>query len=111
MRSWYPISVTKLDNKRLLGEHNEILIMARTIAGIKKGWRNHPETNRWRGHSKAMKRRHDLLAEEMTRRGMNHKSPWPKDLINKEDTNRYPRKLVEPLKIMEKKLEEKINQG
>jgi hypothetical protein len=61
MRSWYPIPASKLDKKRLLGEHNELLIMARTIAGISVGWKNHPETNRWRGHSKAMKKRHDEI--------------------------------------------------
>jgi len=109
MRSWHPISVSELDNKRLLGEHNEILIMARSIAGLNKGWRNHPETNRWRGYSKAMKHRHDLLAEEMVKRGMNHKSPWPDSLINSNDPDSYPDALVESLEIMKRKLFEKIN--
>jgi hypothetical protein len=107
MRSWYPIPASKLDNKRLLAEHNEIYIFARTIAGINNGWANHPETNRWRGHSKALKMRHDELAQEMIFRGMNHKSPWPDILINLNDTDKFPNTTWEPLEIMIRKLEEK----
>ena len=36
MRSWYPIDPINLDNKRLLGEHNELLIIGRTIFGLNK---------------------------------------------------------------------------
>jgi hypothetical protein len=107
MRSWYPIPTQMLDRKRLLAEHNELLIMARTIAGLSKGWANHPETNRWRGHSKAMKKRHDECAEEMVRRGFKHRSPWPEELINSNETEDYPVALVEPLEIMIQKLKEK----
>lgn len=108
MRSWYPIPVVDLDNKRLLAEHNELLIMARSIAGLNKGYRNHPETKRWIGHSKAMKDRHDSLADEMLRRGFNHKSPWPQELINESDGNTYPTTLWEPLEVMKEKLRLKI---
>ena len=109
MRSWYPISVSKLDNKRLLAEHNELLIMARAIFGLNKGYRNHPETKRWVGYSKAMKMRHDELALEMSNRGFNHKSPWPDNLINVTDTEDFPNSCWEPLEIMERKLREKQN--
>lgn len=111
MRSWYPIPVSDLDNKRLLGEHNELYIMARTIAGLSKGWANHPETKRWIGHSKAMKVRHDQLAEEMAKRGLNHKSPWPDSLVVSTDTDEFPTTLVEPLDVMKAKLEAKILAG
>lgn len=107
MRSWYPIPVEALDDKRLLGEHNELLIMARAIAGITRGYRQHPETCRWAGYSKAMRRRHDAIAEEMLRRGFNHRSPWPEELINPEDPEDYPTALVEPLEVMQAKLAEK----
>ncbi|MBC8145706.1 MAG: pyrimidine dimer DNA glycosylase, partial [bacterium] len=90
MRSWWPVAAIKLDNKRLLGEHNELLIMARSICGLSKGWKNHPETKRWVGHSKAMKARHDEIAEEMVRRGMNHKSPWPDELVDDSHTDDFP---------------------
>lgn len=102
MRSWYPIPPQELDNKRLLGEHNELLIMARSIFGLSKGWKNHPETNRWRGHSVVMKKRHDDLAEEMIRRGMNHRSPWPSELVNNSEISEPP--LWESVEVMKHKL-------
>ncbi len=107
MRSWYPISVKELDDKRLLAEHNELLIMARSIAGLNRGYRNHPETKRWVGHSKAMKVRHDELASEMVERGFNHKSPWPDSLVNPEDTEDFPTTYWESLEVMRQKLEAK----
>jgi hypothetical protein len=107
MRSWYPIPVDALDNKRLLAEHNELLIMARAIAGLNRGYRNHPETRRWVGHSKAMRLRHDQLAAEMERRGFNHRSPWPDELINPADPEDFPSTFWEPLEVMEAKLAEK----
>lgn len=106
MRSWYPIPASYLDDKRLRAEHNELLIMARTIAGIKKGWRNHPETNRWRGHSVAMRERHNEVATEMIRRKMNHKSPWPEEFVKVDEVS--PPNLIEPLEVMIKKLEAKL---
>ncbi len=107
MRSWWPIPATELDDKRLLGEHNELLIMARAIAGLNRGYRNHPETRRWMGHSKAMKRRHDDLADEMVRRGFNHRSPWPDELINPDDSDEWPQTFWEPLDVMQAKLSAK----
>ena len=108
MRSWYPISVLELDNKRLLGEHNELLIMARAIFKLNKGgYINHPETQRWIGHSKAMKKRHDEIVDEMIKRGFNHKSPWPENCVDNNDTEEYPTTLWEPLETMWLKLKEK----
>jgi len=107
MRIWYPISPSQLDNKRLLAEHNEILIIARAIMGINKGYRNHPETKRWVGHTKALKQRHDDLAKEMVKRGFNHKSPWPDNCINSNDTEEFPKTFWEPLDVMIEKLNAK----
>lgn len=104
MRSWWPIPATELDDRRLLGEHNELLIMARAIAGLNRGYRNHPETRRWMGHSKAMKRRHDELAAEMIRRGFRHRSPWPDDLVFESDSDEWPSTFWEPLEVMRSKL-------
>lgn len=110
MRSWWPISVKELDNKRLLGEHNELLIMARAIFGLNKGgYRNHPETKRWIGHSKAMKMRHDEIAQEMELRGFNHKSPWPDNCVNANDNSDFPCTFWESLETMKEKL--KIKQS
>ena len=104
MRSWYPISPRKLDNKRLLAEHNELLIMAKAIVGINKGFRRHPETLRWIGRTKAMKIRHDVIAREMLQRGMNHNSPWPKECVLEQDISEMPVKLWDD---MYKKFERK----
>lgn len=109
MRSWWPIPASELDRKRLLGEHNELLIMARAIFGLNKGgYKNHPETKRWIGHSKAMKQRHDEIAEEMVKRGFNHKSPWPDNCINPDDTDEFPKTFWESLDVMKEKLKKKI---
>lgn len=107
MRSWYPIPVSVLDNKALLGEHNELHIMARSIGGLIKGWGNHPETKRWLGHTKFMKVRHSEISREMTLRGYNHKTPFPEGLISQEDSEDPP-SLIEDYKIMYSKLSEKI---
>jgi len=111
MRSWYPIKASSLDNKRLLAEHNEILIMAKAIhatkTNTKYGYKHHPETLRWTGHTKAMALRHEELALEMKTRGFNHKSPWPDHLIDSLDTDGYPTTYWEPLEVMKSKLEEK----
>jgi len=106
MRSWWPIHPAFLDNKRLLAEHNELLIIGMSNAGKTKGWRNHPETLRWAGHSWALQRRHDEIALEMQRRGFNHNSPWPRELINFEDDTAWPG-LWEPLEVMAVKLAQK----
>ena len=86
--------------------HNEAHIIERAILGLIKGWQNHPETNRWRGHLPALAAYHDLIVEEAGRRGWpmgsNHKSPmshhgpvvWPKPW--------------EPIEVMRAKLASKI---
>jgi hypothetical protein len=47
------------------------------------------------------------FAEEMVRRGMNHKSPWPDYLVNGEDTEDFP-ELIETLEVMMTKLSLKL---
>jgi hypothetical protein len=82
MRIWHPIPPLCLDTKRLVAEHNELHIILTCLTdSSKRGWRNHPETKRWRGHAPALVRRHDILIEEAARRGLpmgtNHKTPAP----------------------------------
>lgn len=107
MRCWYPISVKSLDNEALLGEHREIQTMMKSICGIIKGWKHHPETLRWKGHTKSLKIRHDEIASEMILRGMNHNSPIPDNYVMKTDSDEFPSTLVEPLEIMQQKLNNK----
>ena len=68
MRIW-DLHPSKLCRVHLFGEHNELHIMWRTITEGRKGWANHPETNRWRGKLKALWNRHFDLVEEMFARG------------------------------------------
>lgn len=108
MRCWYPIPVSYLDNEALLGEHREIPTMLKSLSGLIQGWKYHPETLRWKGHTKALKIRHDEVANEMILRGMNHNSPIPENYIKQDDSEQFPVGLVEPLEIMLNKLNEKL---
>ena len=107
VRSWHPIPANALDDTALIAEHNELLIIGKAAAGLTKGWRNHPEVLRWRGHSKALKRRHDEVAMEMVQRGFNHGSPWPKELINEADIDDPP-KPWQPVEEMARILDERM---
>ncbi len=70
MRMWM-VEPEFICDKHLLGEHVEIHMLAgsitrkKSIDGFLHGLVN----------PKLMKARHDALAQEMTRRGMRHKSP------------------------------------
>lgn len=72
MRMWL-INPTLMCNKHLLGEHGELHKFLPTFRkGYKVDGRFHPVVQlQFQGY----KERHDKLAEEMLRRGMNHKSP------------------------------------
>ena len=107
MRSWYPIPASELDNKRLLGEHAELHCMNSVILNGRKGYSKHPETLRWKGHTKAMKRRHDEIEHEMLKRGMKPKSPMQFDTRDNEDSPG----LIEPLEVMKTKLKQKIEKS
>lgn len=74
MRIW-DIDPKLLCDRHLLGEHNEAHALWSIIVNGLKGWSNHPETKRWRGKLKALYLRHEATANEMQRRGFNHKSP------------------------------------
>ncbi|MFA4973493.1 MAG: pyrimidine dimer DNA glycosylase/endonuclease V [bacterium] len=88
MRVW-DISPKKLCASHLLGEHVEIHAIWSVITKNKKGYSRHPETNRWRGKLKALYLRHETVAEEMQRRGYNHKSKLNQKLATGEGEQRY----------------------
>lgn len=73
MRMWM-IDPKKMCNKHLLGEHGEIHKFRHNF--VKK----HNMSGRLKYHSQIdpvlMGYRHDQLSKEMSRRGMNHKSPY-----------------------------------
>jgi len=77
MRIW-DIEPSQMCSQHLLGEHRELHGCWNIIFYGKKGYSNHPETKRWVGKLPALKKRHDLLAEEMNRRSGNpHKTMLP----------------------------------
>ena len=74
MRIW-DLPPRVLCRQHLLGEHRELHAVWTIITRGKKGYAQHPETERWRGKLKALFLRHERLVEEMTRRGYQHHSP------------------------------------
>ena len=74
LRVW-DISPDKLCRPHLLGEHREIHAIWSILTQEKKGYSNHPETLRWKGKLKALYNRHEKIADEMIKRGYNHRSP------------------------------------
>ena len=79
MRIW-DISPKKLCNKHLFGEHRELHAIFSILTNNKKGYRNHPETKRWAGKTKALYLRHEKLVKEILKRGYRHQSPLNKKL-------------------------------
>jgi hypothetical protein len=61
--------------QHLLGEHRELHALWTILTEGKTGYRNHPETKRWRGKLAALYQRHADLQAEMERRGYRHASP------------------------------------
>jgi hypothetical protein len=74
MRIW-DVPPGILCRNHLLGEHSELHALWSILTNNKKGYAHHPETLRWQGKLKALYHRHDLLVQEMTRRGYKHQSP------------------------------------
>lgn len=74
MRIW-DIAPNKLCNRHLFGEHRELHAIWSIIINNKKGYKNHPETKRWLGKTKALYIRHEKLVQEIQRRGYKHNSP------------------------------------
>jgi hypothetical protein len=90
MRIW-DINPGFLNDRSLLGEHCELHGMVSIFNEDKKGYRNHPETQRWQHNQSSLIVRHALLVEEMTLRNFNHQSPlgahifeviWPEKYVD-----------------------------
>ncbi|MEM4257995.1 MAG: pyrimidine dimer DNA glycosylase/endonuclease V [Candidatus Thermoplasmatota archaeon] len=74
MRIW-DIPAEKLCRSHLLGEHRELHALWSILTQNKRGYAHHPETLRWKGKLAALYHRHEVLVNEMLRRGYQHKSP------------------------------------
>lgn len=101
MRIWDKIHPTQLCRKHLLGEHLELHCIWSIITKGTKGYSSHPEVKRWVGKLPALKERHTLLVDEMTKRGWNHKTPLPACRHGKTTQDielYYPNEQIESLK-------------
>jgi hypothetical protein len=74
MRIW-DLDPASLCDRHLLGEHRELHAIWSILTTDKRGYRDHPETMRWRGRLAALYARHDAQVFEMRRRGFRHASP------------------------------------
>ncbi|MDZ4746652.1 MAG: pyrimidine dimer DNA glycosylase/endonuclease V [bacterium] len=87
MRIW-DIHPKLLCRQHLLGEHRELHGLWNILTkhdGV-GGYSRHPETLRWVGKLRALYNRHELLVNEMTLRGYNHKSPLDASLATGDAT-------------------------
>jgi hypothetical protein len=74
VRIW-DLDPASLCDRHLLGEHRELHAIWSILTTGKRGYRDHPETARWRGRLAALYARHDAQVAEMHRRGFRHASP------------------------------------
>ena len=74
MRIW-DVDPSELCRVHLLGEHRELHGLWNILKEGKRGYRMHPETQRWVGKLPALWLRHQALVAEMERRGYRHASP------------------------------------
>lgn len=62
-------SVAVLDNKRLGKQRVETLQIMKALAGLSKGWVNHPATRMWRGYESALMLYQTATVREWLKRG------------------------------------------
>jgi hypothetical protein len=74
VRIW-DLDPASLCDRHLLGEHRELHAIWSILTAGKRGYRDHPETVRWRGRLAALYARHDRQVAEMCGRGFRHASP------------------------------------
>lgn len=67
-------SAKVLDTKRLVKQLLECRQIMTALAGVSKGWVNHPATKMWRGHEASLLEYSFAIAEEMEDRGYKYQS-------------------------------------
>ena len=70
-------SVRVLDRRRLGKQRVETLQIMKALAGLSKGWVNHPATRMWRGYERALLAYQQATVIEWTDRGYKD-TCWPK---------------------------------
>jgi hypothetical protein len=79
VRIW-DVDPALLCDRHLLGEHRELHAIWSILTTGKRGYRDHPETVRWRGRLAALYARHEAQVTEMGGRGFRHGSPLDRRL-------------------------------
>ncbi|HXF48559.1 MAG TPA: pyrimidine dimer DNA glycosylase/endonuclease V [Verrucomicrobiae bacterium] len=103
MRIW-DIPPKKLCRQHLLGEHRELHALWTILTKGKEGYARHPETLRWRGKTKALYRRHEMLVGEFERRGYRHSTPLSKKLaLGRTRQNEFVNTMVEQRRLLKGK--------
>jgi hypothetical protein len=74
------VEPSRICNRHLLGEHVEMHMF---VGAINKGKRISGYVSRGLVETENLEKRHNALASEMQRRGMNHKSPLSQPKISK----------------------------
>lgn len=67
----FEASVRVLDNKRLGKQRVETLQIMKALAGLSKGWVNHPATRMWKGYENALMLYQTATVREWLHRGYN----------------------------------------
>jgi len=88
MRIW-DLNPKKLCRQHLLGEHRELHAIWSILTKNKKGYRFHPETQRWQGKLKALYLRHEKLVKEIKKRDYQHNSDLNKKLARGQVIQNY----------------------
>lgn len=102
MRIW-DVDPKHLCRKHLLGEHRELHGLWNILVHNKKGYSKHPETLRWVGKLPALRKRHDALVKEMSKRGYNHKSPLIDKVCGKEEQDAFVNSIDEQFSLLDDK--------
>jgi hypothetical protein len=100
VRIW-DLEPRQLCDRHLLGEHRELHALWSILTNGKRGYANHPETNRWRGRLAALYARHEAEVEEMGRRGFAHRSPLESELATGKSRRPDP---IDPLVVQRRRL-------
>jgi len=77
--STFDASVRVLDRQRLGKQRVETLQIMNALAGLSKGWTNHPATRMWRGYEPALLIYQNYTCREWARRGYKD-TCWDKTL-------------------------------
>lgn len=77
----FEMSAKVLDYKRLGKQRVETMQILQTLAGISKGWANHPAVKMWRGHEGVLLDYQAAVIAEWIERGYKDNVCWNKSVL------------------------------